>query len=94
MPDEIDENFDYIFYMFCLFLIFVGVGFASRTFRGAMARCLRWFAGLLDDGVRAHERSEAIVPDAAEPIAEIAKTLPTRSVNEPAGTINSNPRPL
>ena len=43
--------------------------------------------------MRAHERAEAII-HAAEPIAEVAEALPSRSVNDPAGNFNSNSRSL
>ena len=76
---------DWFFTIFCIFMILVGVGHASRPVRSAMARFLRWLARLIEgDGVRAHVVIN--FPAVFGPVSADARALPTRTETVTAGT--------
>ena len=84
---------DWFFTIFCLFMILVGVGLASRPVRSAMARFLRWLARLIEgDGVRAHVVID--FPADAGPVSADARALPTRTETVTAGTPSFDRRPV
>jgi hypothetical protein len=49
--NENDGGSDYMLIFFCIFLVLVGMGLASRAFRRPLARLVRRIAFIIDDGV-------------------------------------------
>jgi hypothetical protein len=45
-----DEHSDLMLLIFCIMLVLMGMGLASRAFRKPLARILRWAASLIDAG--------------------------------------------
>ena len=83
--DEIASEDDWFLTIFCIIMVLIGVGLASRPVRTRIARFLRWLAQLIDgEEVRAHVMIESRVYflDTSVPAPADARALPERKETE------------